>query len=65
MSDGVEHSMLFFLIEIHVASLGEDQLSLGATRPPSSAMVSLMRWWISGKAREGSGSGSVSQSVVE
>lgn len=45
---------------IHVASFGEDQLSFGATSPPSSAIVSLIFWCISGNLREGSSSSSSS-----
>lgn len=65
MSFGVAHSMLFFFMLIQVASLGADQFNLGATRPPSEAIVSLISWWRVGKASEGSGSGSSSQSVEE
>jgi len=42
MSFGVEHSILFFFMLIHVASLGDDQFSFGATNPPSSAIVAFM-----------------------
>ncbi len=48
-----------------VASLGADQLSLGTTLPPSSAMVDLIFWWRSGHCVEGSLSGSVSESESE
>ena len=35
--------------EIQVASLGEDQFSLGAAAPPSAPMASLMAVWRAGK----------------
>jgi len=58
--------MLFFFMLIQVASFGADQFNFGATSPPSSAIVSLICWWISGKAKEGSGSRLSSQpSLVE
>lgn len=57
MSLGVRHSMLFVAL-IHVASLGADQLSLGTTFPPSSAMVANIASWIPGHSREGSESSS-------
>lgn len=47
MSFGVRHSMLFVAL-IHVASFGADQLSLGTTFPPNSAMVENIASWISG-----------------
>lgn len=56
--------MLFLAMFIHVASLGADQLSLGATSPPSSDNVSRTCWWISGNWRDGSG-GSASQPSFE
>ena len=68
MSLGVVHLMVFWWGEIQVASLGEDQFSLGATAPPSSAILSLMVWWSSGKrwsggSLGGSSSSSLSESV--
>ncbi len=57
--------MLFFFMLIHVASFGADQFNFGATRPPSSEIVSLMAWWMAGKESEGSGSGSSSQEEEE
>jgi len=53
--------MLFFFMLIHVASFGADQFSFGATRPPSSTIVSLIFSWMAENASDGSGSGSVSQ----
>lgn len=46
---------------IHVASFGDDQFSLGATKPPSSWIVDFMRACRSGK---GLGRGESSQSVM-
>ena len=40
--------------EIHVASLGADQLSFGKTLPPRSEIVLRIREWVSGKRRDGS-----------
>jgi len=56
--------MLFFVIDIHVASFGADQFNFGATRPPSSVIVAAIFWWRGRKAKEGSGAGVSSQSVV-
>ena len=39
---------------IHVASLGEDQLSFGITEPPSSVMAEMMFWCTSGHSVDGS-----------
>ena len=64
MSLAVWHSMLFVAF-MKVASLGADQLSLGTTFPPSSAMVALIFWWSSGHWVEGSGLGSMSESESE
>lgn len=60
----LQYSILFVAL-IHVASLGADQLSLGTTLPPSSAMVDFNFWWISGHRVEGSVSGSESESESE
>ena len=46
---------MLFVADIHVASFGADQLSLGTTEPPSSAIVLLMAAWTSGHERDGSG----------
>ena len=63
MSFGVRHSMLL-VADIHVASFGADQLSLGTTEPPSSAMVAFTSWWTSSHCNAGSDS-SVSESASE
>ena len=52
-SFGVRHSMLL-VADIHVASFGADQFSLGTTEPPSSAMVLAIAVCMSGHAYEGS-----------
>ena len=45
--------------------MGADQLSLGTTFPPSSAMVAFIFWWSSGHWVEGLGLGSVSEPESE
>lgn len=64
MSLGVRHSILFVAL-IHVASFGADQLSLGTTFPPSSAMVEKIASWISGHSSEGSSSSSSEEEEEE
>ena len=54
--------------EIQVASLGEDQFSLGAAAPPREAMAELISAWRAGKRRLGgwrAGLGSSSSSESE
>lgn len=63
MSFGVRHSMLL-VAEIHVASLGADQLSFGTTFPPSSAMIDFTFRWISSQASDGSICSSSSESYA-
>lgn len=46
------------VVEIHVASLGADQLSFGTTLPPSSSIVSWIFSWMSCHGSEGSSSSS-------
>lgn len=43
------HFIVLGCREIQVASLGEDQLSLGATAPPREAMVEVICAWRAGK----------------
>lgn len=54
---GVVHLTVFWCADIHAASLGDDQFSFGATSPPSSLIVSLMVWCISGKRWSGGSRG--------
>ena len=54
MSEADRHSILL-VAEIHVASLGADQLSFGAIRPPMLAIVVVIWAWRSGKVWVGSG----------
>ena len=63
MSFGVRHSMLF-VAAIQVASFGALQLSVGATLPPSSAMVRSMASWVSRQLALGSGLSSPSSSAL-
>ncbi len=49
MSLAEVHFMVLGWREIHVASLGEDQLSLGATAPPRAAMAEVISSWRAGK----------------
>ena len=68
MSFGLVHLIVFWCGEIHVASLGDDQFSFGATAPPSSAILSLIAWCSSGNLWFGGslgGSSSSSSSLSE
>lgn len=62
------HFIVLGCREIQVASLGEDQLSLGATAPPREAMVEVICAWRAGKRWFGGslgGAGGESESESE